>query len=188
QQQNQIINTPPEAHQPPAAIPFSRGTPTTLAAPFSASRRGGHPHPGHRNRPPQQPLTPATLEHHGKIEFVKTNPENPTTLWYFRKPPPGPKLISSFRPAPRWHKTIYAPDTTKSNRVKSAPERGVTAGKHLFPVLADRLVQNLDPCSVALATSNDQPSAVQQVPLARGPALISDLAVVDVGAAFLDGS
>src|SRR5690606_23903257 len=43
QQQNQIINTPPEAHQPPAAIPFSRGTPTTLAAPFSASRRGASP-------------------------------------------------------------------------------------------------------------------------------------------------
>ena len=80
-----------------------------FSSPVFGLSQGGHPHPGHRNRPPQQPLTPATLEHHGKIEFVKTNPENPTTRWYFREPPPGPKLISSFRPAPRWHKTIYTP-------------------------------------------------------------------------------
>src|SRR5690606_1167958 len=100
-------------HRKSSAIPahcsFSRGTLTTLAAPFSASHRGVIPRPGHRNRPPQQPLTPATLEHHGKIQFLKPHPENPTTRWYFRKPPPGPKLISSFRPAPRWHKTIYTP-------------------------------------------------------------------------------
>ena len=126
QQQNQIINTPPEAHQPPAAIPFSRGTPTTLAAPFSASHRGVIPRPGHRNRPPQQPLTPATLEHHGKIEFVKTNPENPTTRWYFREPPPGPKLISSFRPAPRWHKTIYTPT---EHRRTPPPQNNKTPGQ-----------------------------------------------------------
>src|SRR5690606_2063196 len=103
------LSTHHQKHTSPGGHSLFPWNANHFSSPVFGLSQGGIPRPGHRNRPPQQPLTPATLERHGKIEFVKTNPENPTTRWYFRKPPPGPKLISSFRPAPRWHKTIYTP-------------------------------------------------------------------------------